>query len=264
MQFRITLKVLKKRQLLPLSYQYELSSWIYKLIYSGDNEFATFLHERGYDNEKKRFKFFTFSRLHVPVFDRIDDRMEINCDRVSFVISFFVDAIAQKMILGIFENQRFRLGDRITQVDFKVESINELNLEISSTKVKLKTTSPLVVVEYKTRLNGTIEQKYLHPKNSKFEECFVHNLVSKYKMACQHDLIESINFEEKDIKIKIISSKIKKKAMRIKAHTKAETTVIGYLCAFELTAPKTLIELGILGGFGRMNAEGFGATEIVE
>ena len=49
MKLKITLEVKQKGQLLPLSYQYELSSWIYGLIYKGDNEFARFLHSKGYD-----------------------------------------------------------------------------------------------------------------------------------------------------------------------------------------------------------------------
>lgn len=45
---------------IPLNYNYFLSSFIYKRLASQNENFARFLHEKGYG---KRFKFFTFSQL---------------------------------------------------------------------------------------------------------------------------------------------------------------------------------------------------------
>lgn len=263
MQFKITLKVLKKYQLLPMSYQYELSAWIYKMIYNGNHEFATFLHEQGYHQKNKKFKFFTFSRLYISNFNRIDDRMEINCEEVSFVVSFFVSKIAQNMIVGMFQQEEFTLGDRITRVPFKVEAVQVLELNIPSNVVQLKTTAPLNVVQLIEHPNGKLEQKYLHPKDENFATYFIQNLQSKYEIARKHELIEDLD-EDFQIDFQLLNYPIKRKPVRIKAHTPAETKVIGYNCAFELTAPKEMIKMGILSGFGRMNAEGFGATKILK
>jgi len=233
-------------------------------LYCGDNDFAKFLHEQGYCIDKQRFKFFTFSRLFISDFEIIDDRMEINCNTISFVVSFLLDKVAQNMILGIFQNQHFRLGDRITQVELSVESINAINLDIPSETVLIKTTSPLVVVEYQTLSEGKSRQKYLHPLEQNFEKCLINNLLSKYEVAYKYHLVKTVEYKRDRIKVRVLSSRIKKKATRIKAQTKSETTVVGYICSFELTAPKELIRLGVLAGFGRMNAEGFGATKVEE
>lgn len=262
MQIKITLKVLKKGSLLPFSYQYELSSWVYKVLFSGDNEFTTFLHQKGYRDDKKNFKFFTFSRLYISNFEQVDDRMDIQCDEISFVISSLLDEVAQKLIIGLFQNQKIELGDRITKVPLVFHAATQLYLEIPSTQIELRTTSPLVVVEQTVNRQGKTHHKYLNPEDPKFEKFFFQNLLNKYQMARKHELISEIKNLD-SLSLELTNQRINKRAIRIKAHTKAETTVIGYECGFKLKAPQELIRLGILSGFGRMNAMGFGATKIV-
>jgi len=262
MQFKITLKVLRKGCLIPLSYQYELSSWIYKVIYEKDNDLARFLHDKGYSYKNRKFKFFTFSHLNIYDRVRIDDRIKIHSEYISFVISFFIEDIALKMIGGIFQNKKFELGDRITKGQFFVKSVNQIELTIPSESIQLKTTSPLVVVEQTQNEQGKTRHKYLHPNDIKFQDCFIQNLINKYYVARQYQLIPEIKGLE-EVSLHVCDQKIKKKGIRIKAHTRGETKVIGYECGFELNAPKPLIRMGILSGFGRMNANGFGATKII-
>ena len=45
---------------LPIHYNYLVQSMIYQNM---DREFAEFLHEQGYEVDKRKFKLFTFSRL---------------------------------------------------------------------------------------------------------------------------------------------------------------------------------------------------------
>ncbi|MEM6632617.1 MAG: CRISPR-associated endoribonuclease Cas6, partial [Bacteroidota bacterium] len=102
MQFRITLRLKQPGQLLPLSYQYELSAWIYHLLEQANSDFAKFLHEEGYLAGKKRFKLFVFSNLHIPHggYTILDDRMKIHAREISFVISFLVPQAAQDLLMG--------------------------------------------------------------------------------------------------------------------------------------------------------------------
>ncbi|WP_154858646.1 hypothetical protein [Cyclobacterium xiamenense] len=53
--------------LLPINYQYELSSLIYKTIDRADSHFSDFLHQQGYLAFGRSFRLFTFSRIS---FDR--------------------------------------------------------------------------------------------------------------------------------------------------------------------------------------------------
>ena len=262
MKFKITFKVKQQGQLLPMSYQYELSSWIYKMIYKGDSEFANFLHSKGYEMGKRQFKLFTFSRLYIPKYERFDDRMKIICDEFFFTISFFVPKAAQNLILGLFDNEDLRLGDRITQIELKVQSVQTLDFAIHSNEVQLRTTSPIVVSKPEVNKHGKPRKKYLKPDEPDFETYFIKNLIAKYKTAKTYNLIESIDLEN-TIQFRLLSDRPKMQGVRIKVHTPAETKVIGYAFDFWLKAPKELIRLGMLSGFGNENAMGFGATKFI-
>ena len=55
MRFKITLRVHKEvfGNQLPISYQYELSAWIYSVVAKSDNLYATWLHDNGFMEHKK-------------------------------------------------------------------------------------------------------------------------------------------------------------------------------------------------------------------
>jgi len=62
MELKITL-TLVKGPYLPINYQYELSSWIYKVIERADSEYSNFLHNEGFQSDGKQFRMFTFSQV---------------------------------------------------------------------------------------------------------------------------------------------------------------------------------------------------------
>ena len=63
MIYKITLAISKKGSIIPFSYQYPMSCWIYNLIRQSDNQFSDFIHNKGYEFENKHFKMFSFSNL---------------------------------------------------------------------------------------------------------------------------------------------------------------------------------------------------------
>ncbi len=263
MQFKISFQLQQPGQLLPLSYQYELSAWIYKLISASDSAFGRFLHTQGYTSNNKRFKFFTFSSLYVPEFEIQGDRMKILSPNISFVVSFLVQQAAQDMIIGLFQNQQLRLGDRISQVDLSVEQVHTLpTLKIEKSTVKLRATSPLLVSQPEEKENGKLQHQYLSPAQKNYSHYFWKNLFDKHHTAQKHQLIG--DWPEKPVPIfRLLSTSPKKRGIRIKAFTDAETKIIGYMYDFELTAPPEIIRMGMLAGFGGENALGFGATRII-
>ncbi len=265
MQFKITFQVQQPGQLLPLSYQYELSSWIYKLIGSSDSEFGQFLHSKGYVSGNKRFKLFTFSNLYVPPrYEILGDRMKVYSHEISFVVSFLVEKAAQGMILGLFKEQQLQLGDRISQLGLVVKEVQALPPpEIKGATHKLHATSPILVSEPQLRKDGKLQHQYLHPADEQYAHFFFKNLKDKYATARKHGLIEEIDMNS-PLGFQLLSDKPKKQGIRIKAFTPAETKVIGYLYDFELTAAPELVRLGLLAGFGGENALGFGAVRVMQ
>lgn len=121
MIFKIRLEVMSHQfgNALPINYQYELSSAIYRILSCADSDYATWLHENGFqmENETKKFKLFTFSNLIVPNYgiDREHQRLILNCSHVDWYLSFLPDNSTQKFIEGVFKEQIFQVGDKRTK-----------------------------------------------------------------------------------------------------------------------------------------------------
>ena len=58
MKFTLTLQALEKNAVLPINYQYPLSSWIYRVLEYGDPVLAQLLHQEGYVEGNRRYKFY--------------------------------------------------------------------------------------------------------------------------------------------------------------------------------------------------------------
>ncbi|OJJ16354.1 CRISPR-associated endoribonuclease Cas6 [marine bacterium AO1-C] len=265
MIFKITFKVLDQGASLPLSYQYELSSWIYRLMADVDRPFATWLHDQGYDLHGKRFKLFTFSRLNVPKggYNIKGDRMQINASFISFKASFLVEKAAETLIMGIFQEQKLFLGDKKSQISLQVDRVELLPIPLFGEQAYFRTSSPIVISQKTPDHN---KETYLHPLATNFEELFWHNLRSKYTHAVNYRLTEALDWENDTFDLKILSAKeqIKSRLITIKAFTPQQTRVRGYLFDFALTAPKPLLRFGAVVGFGAFCSQGFGCVRVLE
>ncbi len=257
MRIRITLERIGHRNVLPINYMYPLSAWIYQVINRADEEYASFLHDQGYAKAGKRFKFFTFSSLQIPRFQVLKntDRICILSEEVEIILSFYTDRIADKFILGLFNKQHFRLGDRISQVEFNVKNIVWMPCEIPQNTLTFRTLSPLVV----SRKNSRGLDDYYPPTQDGYESLLFKNLLDKY-MVSGGTL--NPDWYESPMEFRLLTTIPKPRLITLKDHTPASTKVKGYLFDFELTAPKELLEIGLMGGFGRYNAEGFGCCEV--
>ena len=70
MEFKITLNINRIHgDLLPFNYQYEQSAVIYRILAQADTQYASWLHENGYQlNGSKKFKLFCYSPF---IFERV-------------------------------------------------------------------------------------------------------------------------------------------------------------------------------------------------
>ena len=265
MRFQIKFRLEGKRQVLPLNYQYPLSSWIYKVLQKGDAELSDFLHREGYRLENgKTFKLFTFSQLHFPnrTFKIIphSDRMELWSRNVWLTVAFQLPQPAEKFVMGLFRDQAVTIGDRISKVTMEVESVEAVKEpEIKSETVKIRCLSPIVVTE--NRL-GQKYETYLSPSDNHYAGLFFHNLLDKHKILFNEFSGWDPFAENNSLKFECLTEKPKGKMQVIKAFTPEEVKVKGYLFEFALTAPAALIRTGLNSGFGAMNAMGFGCGEV--
>lgn len=257
MRFKLTLYVTGRNKILPLNYQYELSSAIYRIISAADKEFCDFLHNKGYAEGHKQFRLFTFSPLNIfpyKIYQK-EERIEILSDKTEMFVSFFVDKAAETFIKGLFQNQVFEIGDKISTVRFEVAFIEAVPMPLFGEAVEYECLSP-IVVSWKSETDRYAQ--YLSPTHPNYEKAFVNNLISKYR-AMQISLHDGLVPEENISNFKFeLLSEPRKKGITIKKYTPEETKVIGYVFRFRLTAPAELQELGYCAGFGEKNGIGFG------
>lgn len=261
MQLKIKFKLSGKRQKLPLNYQYPISAWIYKVINKADKEFAQMLHENGYvTGEGKRFKLFTFSKLNFPpktwkIIPK-SDRMQVWARNGYLTISFQLPEQTEKFVMGLFQEQKAFIGDKISGIEMEVESIEAEKIDIPETKtIKLKPLTSMVLgIDTEEGQN----EQYVSPLHPEYKRVFLKNLLDKYEATGKNGV--SID----DLYFAVTKLYPKTTMQTIKAFTPAETKVRGYNYEFELTAPKEVLEVGLASGFGAMCSLGFGLCGMVE
>lgn len=255
MRFKLTFTLTNlKERILPLNYQYELSSWIYHILNSGSPEFATWLHDHGYTDDRKQFRMFTFSNLDISHRRIQGDRLEILSQEINMIVSMLPDEMIRHFITGLFQDQSFTLGDRLTQVPLKVISVEGLPEPLFSVNMSFRALSPLLI---SFKYPDDRYARYLEPVQSDYQLLFFRNLKQKYRTLIGAD----IPFDEKEGTLEILSEP-RKKGILIKAGTPMESKIIGYQYDFRLTGPVELLRLGYFTGFGEKNSMGFGCGEV--
>lgn len=266
MELKITFSNPTPNTPIPIDYQYYLSSWMYKIISKGDEEYAAFLHNTGYKTPSSSttldaptfgttrvFKLFNFSNLHIPKFRIEKDLIYIQNETISLKARFKVDKAVENFIKGLFTGQSLTIKNGFNQMaEFAVISVETDITKIEETALQLKALSPIVIS--KKRTDGTDE--YLSPEHEEYEQIFFHNLLGKYMAAGEQlkpewqDSVHSFRLNW--------NKKVQSKLISITKPNKSPIKVKGYLYEFELQAPSELIEMGLLAGFGKENAMGFG------
>uniref|UniRef100_A0AB33J262 CRISPR-associated endoribonuclease n=1 Tax=Prevotella sp. GTC17254 TaxID=3236794 RepID=A0AB33J262_9BACT len=252
MKFKIRLEVLRHRfgNVLPINYQYELSSAIYHILSEADIEYSTWLHENGFESQSdgKRFKLFCFSNLNVPNFRIQRDRLIIESQYVDWYLSFLPENSTQKFIEGVFRNQIFQIGDIYSTVEFAVRDIQILQAIAYEPEMSFSTLSPICVGYHESDTTTT----YLSPQSSNYEEALLAGLVSRYEAFYGKPYTG-----ERYCRLRLLSAP-KSKLVVIKAHTPQQIKVRGYSYAFTLALPEPLMHIAYESGLGEKTSMGFG------
>lgn len=262
MKFTITLQALEKNAVLPINYQYPLSSWIYKVLEHGDPVLAQLLHQEGYAEGKRRYKFYSFSELRT-VQHRIErDRLILLHPEIHFSIHFLAEQAAQVMVMGLFkESGSFFLGDKISGARFALRSIQMDMLPPLGESIDLFTVSPVVVSTIIDTPEGKLSREYLRPFDEAYAPQIIANLERKFAAAQTAGLISG---ETGTPQFELLSNEAKEKKIDLMPGTPQYTRVRGYKYRFRLHGSQELLKLALLAGVGEKNAMGFGGVELAK
>lgn len=262
MQFNLTLLARQPRTRIPFNYPYLVTGWLYRLLASADATYATFLHERGYRTERKTFKLFTFSDLRMSRYEvrPAEGCFELLSPEVNLTLSFYIDQAAEAFVVGLFQAQECVLTNRRHQAELVVNRVQSLALpEPSGNKLRLRTASPLVVAQK----DASGMDQYLPPTDARFGPLLLGNLVDKYRSV--HPTASVPDASAMNYRLVSKPDRVRSRLLTIKEGSPQETRVRGYYgFEFELSGPWDVLEVGVLAGLGRYNAEGFGCVETLK
>ena len=257
MRFRLTLQTDKKAlgNVLPLSYQYELSAFIYRTIAQADREYSFRLHDNGFRLQGRPFKLFTFSNLLIPQYkiDKEQGRIRIESDRIEWLVSFLPETSTGKFAFGLFSEQVFQIGDKKSTVQFRIERVELLPDPVFESRMMFKTLSPVCLsLKEADRRYST----YLSPDAPEVSELVLNNLLNKYHTFYGKPYEDTGNFAFE------VTSLPKSKLITIKAGTPEVSNIRGFMFDFRMEAPVELMEIAYGAGIGGKNSTGFGMIEM--
>lgn len=257
MRFKLTLEVNKQvfGNILPLNYQYEQSAVIYRIFSQASIEYAQWLHDNAYALENgKQFKLFTFSRFKILKRRMIpeEERMQILSNTVEWQISFLPPKSTEKFIQGLFAKQVFEIGDKKSKVQFRVQNIEILPEPHFTEEIVFETMSPICISMRQEDGN----KRYLSPTDARAKEAILSGLMSRYHAFYGKPYAGNIVFDF------MVLDEPKSVLVKIKADTKDQTKVRGYMCRFKLKAPVELMKIAYDSGVGEECGLGFGCVRV--
>lgn len=262
MRFRIDLTATNQRgKCLPFNHQYELSAAIYRILASGNEAYAEWLHENGFQLDNgKTFKLFTFSRLKPEKFkiSRQTNQLELLSDKVEWQIGFQPENSTQRFIEGLFQKRVFEVGNRQSVVQFQVENIEMMSPPDYSDTMTFEALSPISVSQ---RLE---DGRDYYPQNGEefgkadwVRDRMLQNLLDKY------EAIEGKPYNG-DIFLDMMTlSEPRSSLVTIKTGTPQETKVRGFMCKLALHCPAELMRIAYESGLGEGNSQGFGCLGMI-
>lgn len=256
MRFKILLFINREvsGNILPISYQYELSAAINNILTEDKENYKQWLDANGL-SEQDNFdqKLYSLSNLYVPRLFVQEDRMTIQVPRVQFWISFHHTNFTQEFVTKALLSRDLNIGDRKSRVHFTIESIDLVSPVVYTETMVYQTISPISVIAI--RANNSVE--YLEPGNPYFAQFMIEELIERWERInkCQYTGSRAFNFK--------LLVPPKRKAVTIKVGTPMQKKVISYMLKFELTMDIKLQELAYNTGIGNKIHQGFGYIELL-
>lgn len=227
---------------IPIYYKYYLQSMIYNSISS---ELSKFLHNKGFQVGKRRFKLFTFSDLIGYKRLSIEEGIISLKGDIYLYVSSPIDRFIEEFGNSILRKDRIYIGD----TSFKVKEVYIVPNKDISSEIIIKTLSPIVVYSTLYTADNRKKTYYYSPYEPEFNKLITENAKKKYTALYGKEYKGTL--ELRPLKTREIVTRYK------------ETIVRGWIGKFVLKGDTPLIEVVYESGLGSKNPQGFGMFEIL-
>lgn len=257
MRFKFSLEVLPhiSGNVLPISYQYELANSFRRLLTANEQAFQHWLEINGIElAESAELQYYSISNLYIPKIYVEGDRLHVNVPRIQFWASFLPEVGTHEFINNCFADCQFSIGDNVSSVSFRVQSIDDVSPVFFSDKMEYQCLSPVAVVSY--RSNNSLE--YLSPSSPYFAQFIYDGIVERYEAYYCHP------FEGQPGFCFQLLSPERRKSVNIITDSGRPRKVVGYMFKFRLEMDPLLQEFAYTSGIGEYGANGFGYIELLK
>lgn len=197
MRLTITLRGTDGTVSLPLHYQQYLQGLIYQSL--SDKAFAHFLHDHGFQKEKRSFKLFTFSRLFGEHYIEHRTKMITFIDSFQWHIGTVLPELTQQLGEYLLLQPYVNIGDQrviIERVETEKRTIEQSEIEIDML-------SPMTVYSTYETLDGKKKTQFFDPDDEVFSHLIERNFYNKYEAyyglpPSDRLLIERVNVRKSD------------------------------------------------------------------
>lgn len=263
MRLKISLKAFRS-DLLPANYYYPFNAVVYNILRIGSKEFASYLHDKGFEIENKNYKLFSFALK----FERIkmeNDSIRLISPNVTLIISSPLDdQFINNFVIGTFHSRIIDIKYDGYQTKLEPIQMEALPTPKFSTQHKFTCISPIVLSTVK-HYDGKPSQYYLRYNDSKelINRLLNDNLKRKYNLLFGQPFIgEDLDLKWDQNYIERNNPKKFTRLAKIKAEAGAEVFYKGIVLPFSVSGSKDLIKVGYDCGFGEKNSMGFGLVEM--
>ncbi len=240
MRIALKLSSSKEKIVLPLHYNYYLQSFLYASI---SNELATFLHDKGFEYEKRSFRMFTFSKL-LGAYEIKKGAITFTMP-VKLVISSPLERFVSELANTMLSSKLKLCGE-----DIFVEEMEVLEKPEIKSRMEIRMMTPLVAYSTLLTPEGRKKTYYYNPLEPEFAELIDRNLRKKYEAfygkepRARKTSIKPVFFKESVLKYR-------------------DNVIKGYTGKFVIDGNRKLLELAYDCGLGSKNSQGFGMFDIL-
>jgi CRISPR-associated endoribonuclease Cas6 len=242
MQLTITLTAPEPVEL-PVHYGHLVQGMIYRGI---ENPLLSrYLHEHGFQLEKRRFKLFTFSRLmgEKSHMDRANKKLTL-VPPLQLVICSPIPFIMQELGTGFLRQGRVRIGPAW----LTVKEIATAQPRVETDRIQVRMLSPMAVYSTLPSVNGRKYTYYYSPFEPRFVELISANLIKKHYLIHGGPPLSEL-FSIKPIRVTDADHKIT---------SYKGFTIKGWMGTYELQGDPALLQIALTAGLGAKNPQGYG------
>lgn len=228
---------------IPIHHHLLIQAALYDLL---EDDFARFLHDRGFQFGKRSFKLFVFSRL-IGKFDLLKREGKIRfIGPTRLYVSSPLDEFNDAIMNAILRAEGIRLGQAFLQIK-NIECRKWDMPEGESFLVR--TMSPITVYSTLFKADGRKYTHYYHPREKDFSELIRANLLKKYL------LLHGEAPEDSRLQVDPVGE-VKEHILMYKG-----TVIKAYGGTFRLTGSRELMKIAFEAGISVKNSQGFGFIE---